>query len=193
MTIKPIPNAEDILAKPDLFAQLNAFEQFAAICSAKSNVDTLIAVGKADIAARQTALDVSAAAVLNPLKERSRALKAQAAEHLTNHRQAIMGDAKTLEVAGQSIGYRFANAVECEGDEEAIIRQLDLLACDVESGPADRMSAEACLKRDLPKLNKNFILSAAKKSAAWFRAIGIIVTREEKLSIKPTATADIED
>lgn len=192
MTIKPIENAEAILAKPDLFAQLNAAEQLTVICSVKSNTDTLIAVAKAEIAARQTALNVSAAAVLNPLKEKSRALKAQAVEHLTTHRQMIMGDSKTLEVAGQSIGYRFSNVVECD-DEEQAVRALDLMAADAEASDADRMSAEACLKRDLPTLNKNFILSAAKKSAAWLRAFGIRVTRPEKLSIKPTATEEAED
>lgn len=189
MNIKPIENAEDILANKAQFAQLNSTEQLAVICSVKSNADTMIAVAKAEIAARQTALDVTAAAVLNPLKEKSRAMKALAIELLTAQRKAIMDGAKTLEMAGQSIGYRFATAVECE-DEEQAVRALDLMAADPEASDADRMSAEACLKRDLPKLNKNFILSAAKNSAAWLRAFGLRVTRTEKLTIKPTATEE---
>lgn len=189
MNLKPIENAEAILANRNIFAQLNAAEQLTVICSVKSQKDTLIAAAKADIAARQTALNVSAAAVLNPLKEQSRALKAQAAELLNKHRALIMGDSKTMEVAGQSIGYRFSNAVECD-DEEAAVRGLDLMAADPEASPADQMSAEACLKRELPTLNKNFILSVAKKSAAWLRAFGIRVSRPEKLTIKATATEE---
>lgn len=190
MNIKPIEKAEDILANQTLFASLNSAEQLAVICSVKSNADTMIAVAKAEIAARQTALDVTAAAVLNPLKEKSRAMKAMATDLLTHHRKVIMGDDKSLEMAGQAIGYRWTNKVECDGDEEEAMRALDQMAADVTESEADRMCAEACINRPLPTLNKPFIMKCAKTSLAWLRAFGLRVERVEKLTIKPTATEE---
>lgn len=190
MNIKPIEKAEDILANQTLFAQLNAAEKLAVICSVKSNADTMIAVAKAEIAARQTALDVAAAAVLNPLKEKSRAMKAAAIELLTAQRKAIMGDEKSLEIAGQAVGFRWTNKVECDGDEEEAMRALDQMAADATESEADRMCAEACLNRPLPTLNKPFIMKCAKTSLAWLRAFGLRVDRVEKLTIKPTATEE---
>ena len=193
MTATTIPTSEEILNTPALYESLNAAEKLAVICSIKSKTDTLIAAAKADIAARQTTLDVSAAAVLNPLKEKSRAMKALATELLNQQRKAILGDARSLEIAGQAINYRWTNKVECEGNEEDAMRALDQMASDSTESDADRMCAEACINRPLPTLNKPFILKCAKTSLGWLRAFGLRVTREEKLTIKPTATEeDIE-
>lgn len=194
MNIRPIPNAEEILRNADLFATLNVVEQLAVICSEKSRTDTLLTFAKAEIAARQTALDCSAADVINPLKEKSRALKARAIELLMSHRKLIMDDAKTMEVAGQAIGFRWTTKVECDGDEEDAMRALDQMAADPTESETDRICAEACLNRPLPTLNKPFILKCAKTSLAWLRAFGLRVERTEKLTIKPTATKeDAED
>lgn len=176
--------------RPEKFNQLNPAEKLTVICTVKSKTDTELAVAKAEISARQTALDVTAAAVLNPLKEKSRALKVQAVEILNEHRKLIMDGAKTLEVAGQAIGYRWSTAVETDEEEAEIVRALDSMAADASCREEDRMSAEACLKRPLPTLDKNFILKVAKTSAAWLRSFSIRVTRNENLSIKHTNTAE---
>lgn len=190
MKIIPLENSAELLQSPQ-FGQLNAAEQLAVILTEKSKADNLLSVARADLAARKTALDVAGAAVINPLKERSRALKALAEELVTTHRQLIMDGKKTLSLCGQAVAYRFTNVVACE-DEDQAIAQLEAMSNDPEAEEADRMSAEACLKRESPTLHKNFILSAAKKSAAWLRAFGIRVVRQEKLSIKALAAEEDE-
>lgn len=184
---------EKILDDALAFAALDPAEKMRVLCSVKSKTDTLIATGKADIAARQTALDLSAAAALKPLKEKSRALKAEAVALLNDHRALIMGDDKRVVIAGQAIGYTWTSTVECEGTEDEAMRALDQMAADPTESEANRIIAEACLDRPLPKLNKPFIRKCGKTSLAWLRVFGLRIDREEALSIKPTATADIED
>lgn len=188
MKVVPLENSAELLASPQ-FTQLNPTEQLAVILTEKSKADNLLSVARADLAARKTALEVAGVAVVNPLKERSRALKAQAEELVNGHRRLIMEDKKTLSLCGQAVAYRFSNGVVVD-DEDLAVAQLEVMSNDPDAEEADRMSAEACLKREAPTLNKNFILGAAKKSAAWLRAFGIRVVRQEKLTIKPLATEE---
>lgn len=193
MTTEPeLTPSEKTLADEQAFGLLQPTEQLKIICEVKSLKEATLAAVKASVAARQTALNIAAAEAMNPLKEQVRALKAKAMALVTANREAIMKDNKTLEECGQSITYRSSRSVVCDNEKEAV-RGLMEMAADDKADDADRMSAEACLKREDPTLAKNFVLKVAAKSAAWLRGFGISVVRDEKLNIKPINTKEDDD
>lgn len=193
MKTTPITSPESILADPNLFQQLNAAEQLATVLSAKSNLDAIVSAMEADLKIRQNSIDQARQTLIAPKKLAAKNLKAQAEQLVNDHRKAIMGDGKTLELCGHGIGFRFTNTIECDVDEETSIAAMEVMASDDTASDADRMSAEACLKRGKTTLNKSFCQNAAKKSAAWLRVFGIRLVRAEKLSIKPLNSAEEEE
>lgn len=193
MKTAPIKSPEDILANPALFASLNPAEKLAAVLSAKSNIDTTIAAQETELQVLKNSIEQSRQNLIAPKKAESKRLKSLAESLTLNHRKEIMGDSKTLDLCGHSIGFRWGNSIKCDASESETVAALEVMAYDETASDADRMSAEACLKRGEVTLDKNFCLKAAKKSAAWLRAFGIRVSRAEKLSIKPLNAAEEDE
>lgn len=188
----PLETPEDIIADAKAFGLLEPAEQLRLLCTVKTDKENLLAGAKADIAARTTALKKAANSVMKPLKAKIEDLAERAEAIVEAHRATIMGNKKTLELANQVIAYRKCAAVEVD-DEERALEELQEMMRDEAADPADRVSAQACLRFGTITLDKEFMHKAAKTAAAWLEGFGIRIVRKERLSINLKGAEEADD
>lgn len=114
--------------------------------------------------------------------EKRRALEALAIDYVQRNRALLMPKNKAFKVLGHEFKVTPTSAVSVP-DEAAVV---GVVMAEAEHGADEgtRNAAEACLRRKLPTLDKEYVHKHWTTHEAWFRSLGLAIVEGEKWALK---------
>lgn len=161
---------------------------------AQSSLKAATASFDAQVAQIESAVATATAVTRAEIEQLEKQLKALALEH----GDTIFGDARSLIVGGFKLGLKAVEAVELEGDEDFVCRQIVKRIKEVEAAIATakeasdsesartlgfELAALSGLVVTTHKINREFVKAHAEGHADWFASLGISIAERDSASL----------